>query len=837
MSTDRIMIVEDDSAMALEIRGSLENLGYTVVAQANGGMDAIQIAGQQQPDLVVMDIHLKGQVDSIQTANQIRALYGIPVIFLSADPDLTILQQTWAGELEPHSYIIKPFKEHELDENVAIALFKHNSGRKLREGEALYRSLFETSLDCVTLTDLQGHFLAANQPALEMLGFHGFEELQASGLTCFDFIADASWLRAAASLQDTLLESSPRRVEYNAVREDGSTFPVEASLALLKDTAGQPYAFLAISRDISEREQNADQLRKFSQAVAQSGDNIVITDTEGRIEFVNPQFEQTTGYSLAEVIGKNPRVLKSGKQASEFYRQLWQTIKSGQVWRGELNNKRKNGSLYWEAVSIAPVADANGTITHFVAIKKEITEHKQLEQDLRIKDNAIESSLSAFTLADLYGRLTYVNPAFLRLWGYEYPNDVLGKSILEFLQEDVPVETFIQTLLTKGAWQGEMVARRKDGSSMALDFSAHRVKDETGKPICLMSSFVDITARKQAEAAEKEERRLNEALRKTAEALSSTLKLDDVLELILDNAGQVIANDSMTIMLLEGQRLKVVRHRGYTERGLKEYIENADFKIEDFPSLVMMIKTRRPKIIPDIRDTPDWRPQPQVDWIRSYAGVPISKGEQVIGFLNLDSATPNFFTPAHASRLQAFASQAAVAIENARLYEKDHLLSITDGLTGLYNSRYFFELAKLEFERSRRYLGSLSVVMIDVDHFKEVNDTFGHMIGDDVLREIARRVRNCLRVVDVAARYGGEEFVILMAQTDQSAACQAAERIRSAVADIPFDVQADRPVTITVSLGVTTLTAGHQNLDALIKNADDALYRAKFAGRNQLSVW
>jgi diguanylate cyclase (GGDEF)-like protein len=127
--------------------------------------------------------------------------------------------------------------------------------------------------------------------------------------------------------------------------------------------------------------------------------------------------------------------------------------------------------------------------------------------------------------------------------------------------------------------------------------------------------------------------------------------------------------------------------------------------------------------------------------------------------------------------------------------------------------------------------------MIDVDHFKEINDTFGHLIGDDVLREIARRVRNCLRVVDVAARYGGEEFAILMAQTGQNEACQVAERIRNAVAETPFDVQSNQPIPITISLGVTTLTAAHQNLNALVKSADDALYHAKFAGRNRLSIW
>jgi diguanylate cyclase (GGDEF)-like protein/PAS domain S-box-containing protein len=706
------MIVDNDSVAAGGLQASLEKLGY-VVAQASCEAEAMRLTGEQKPELVLMNIHLENRNDGLRVAEQMRAQYGLPVILTGSQADVAALEQ--AQPAEPDGYILTPFEERELDSIISLALYKHDSRRKLHESEA--------------------------------------------------------------------------------------------------------------------------QVRKLSQAVIQSADNIIITDTEGAIEFVNPQFEKTTGYSLAEVFGKNPRILKSGEQSNEYYHQMWQTIKSGQVWRGELHNKRRDGSLYWEEVSIAPVVDESGAVTNFVAIKKEITERKALEQNLRIKESAISSSINAIALADLDGRLTYVNPALLRLWGYTRAEEILGKSIGDFWEEEPPLDSITNLLSHGRGWQGEMTARRKDGSLLEVDVSAHMVKDSAGRPLCMMSSFVDITARKQAEAAEREERLLTEALRLTAEALGSSLKLDDVLELILENAGRVIANDSMTIMLLEGESLKVVRHRGYTERGLKDYIENTEFKIDDFPSLRLMIETRQPSIIPDVRGTPLWSEQTRMEWIRSYAGVPIIRREQVIGFLNLDSATPNFFTPAHANRLKAFASQAAVAIENARLYEQDHILSITDGLTGLYNSRYFFELAKLEFERSHRYHNSLSVVMIDVDYFKQVNDTFGHLVGDDVLREIARRVRTCLRVVDIAARYGGEEFVVLMAQTGEAEAWQAAERMRCAVADVPFEMPEGQLVSITISLGVTTLVQAHHNLNMLVKSADDALYTAKYAGRNRIAVW
>ncbi|MEI7850125.1 MAG: PAS domain S-box protein, partial [Chloroflexota bacterium] len=578
-----------------------------------------------------------------------------------------------------------------------------------------------------------------------------FEELQESSSTYFDFIDASHWLCEPGRLESELLVESPRRVEYDFHRRDGSIFVADASMSLLRDAANQPNAILSITRDITERKSSEAQLRKLSQAVMQSGDNIVITDLRGSIEYVNPQFEETTGYSLAEAIGNNPSILKSGEQSEELYTELWKTITSGHIWRGELHNKRRDGSLYWEYVSIAPVANEAGEITNFVAIKKDITGSKQLEQALRIKDSAIESSINAIALADLAGRVTYVNPSFVTLWGYFHFEEIIGKDLKDFWVDSESIAKLTETLTNGEGWQGEMNARTKNGSIMIVDVSVHMVKGESGQPLCIMSSFVDITARKKAEEAEREEHRLVDALRKTAEALSSTLNLDDVLERILENAGDVIDNDAMTIMLLEDDNLRVVRHRGYAERGITDYIEKTIFKIDDFATLRAMIDTRQPSIVSDVKSTPFWAPRPATDWIRSYAGVPICKRDKVIGFLNLESATPNHFTADQANRMQAFASQAAVAIENASLYEQDHILSITDGLTGLYNNRYFYELTHLEFERTRRYPVQLSMLMIDIDHFKQVNDTFGHMFGDDVLRETAHRVRACLRSADLAA--------------------------------------------------------------------------------------
>jgi DNA-binding NarL/FixJ family response regulator/signal transduction histidine kinase len=173
-----------------------------------------------------------------------------------------------------------------------------------------------------------------------------------------------------------------------------------------------------------------------------------------------------------------------------------------------------------------------------------------------------------------------------------------------------------------------------------------------------------------SEAAERELRALAEALRDTAAALNSTLDSDQVLDRILENVGRVLPHDAANIMLVDQQgAARVARHRGYVERGLEEWLRNLSFSIADTPGLRQMAETHLPLIIPDTQDYAGWIDLPQTRWLRSYACAPICFKGVLVGFLNLDSATPGFFCADHAERLQAFADQAAVAIENARLFE------------------------------------------------------------------------------------------------------------------------------------------------------------------------
>nr|HMN61199.1 sensor domain-containing diguanylate cyclase [Anaerolinea sp.] len=232
----------------------------------------------------------------------------------------------------------------------------------------------------------------------------------------------------------------------------------------------------------------------------------------------------------------------------------------------------------------------------------------------------------------------------------------------------------------------------------------------------------------------------------------------------------------------------------------------------------------------------NWRHVTDDAWARCYLGAPIRVEGKTVGFLSLMAARPGFFTAEQAERLMAFANQTAVALQKVRLIESLHRLATTDALTGLANRRHLLERAEREFEHARRYFEPISALMLDIDHFKQVNDTYGHAAGDEVLRTVAEVCAAALRKVDVIGRYGGEEFAALLPETRLHDAATVAERLALAVSDLPFDIQG-RLLHVTVSVGVAEAQGPGDTLARLIDRADQAMYRAKQAGRNRVVVF
>ncbi len=263
--------------------------------------------------------------------------------------------------------------------------------------------------------------------------------------------------------------------------------------------------------DINERKRVEQELRKLSVAVQQSPASIVITDRDGLIEYVNPKFTQVTGYTAEEAIGKNPRILKAGKTPPEEYSRLWHEILSGREWRGEFYNRKKNGDFYWELAVVSPIKDDKGDITHFIAVKEDITRRKQMEETLREKESRLrllaENASDVIWTMETSGRITYVSPSSERLFGYT------SQEAVNLKIEDFLMPSSLQLALTRLREVDAMVKAgepvrsgtlelehiRRDGATIWTEATFSGMYDSSGEFKGIVGASRDITERKRAE--------------------------------------------------------------------------------------------------------------------------------------------------------------------------------------------------------------------------------------------------------------------------------------------------------------------------------------------------
>ncbi len=319
--------------------------------------------------------------------------------------------------------------------------------------------------------------------------------------------------------------------------------------------------------------------------------------------------------------------------------------------------------------------------------------------------------------------------------------------------------------------------------------------------------------------------------------LSSSLQHEALLQKIVDSAVSLLDCRICSLMLFEDdkQHLRIRYAVGLPE----EVVEKASAVVGQ--GVTGWVAERgQPLLIEDI--TRDERFQARQKGkakgkysTRSLLSVPLLIGTEVVGVLNVNNKRNNaVFTHHDLGNLTMLASQAAVSIENARLYETLQRLAVTDPLTKLFRRNYFEEQLTAELGRCRRYGRPLSLMMLDIDHFKSVNDTYGHPVGDQVLQGLAGLLRRYGRKDDLIARYGGEEFVAYLVETDRAGAQLAGERIRSATEVQEFVTTDDRILKVTVSVGTASFPEDSDDPVELVRMADLALYTAKHSGRNQV---
>ncbi|GIV67011.1 MAG: diguanylate cyclase [Chloroflexota bacterium] len=495
-----------------------------------------------------------------------------------------------------------------------------------------------------------------------------------------------------------------------------------------------------------------------------------------------------------------------------------------------------NGKLRWLSVTAIPLIedeDLSGAIASF----RDITVQKEREKQIRFQADLLDHIGQAAIAVDQNGIVIYANHYCEHLFGYSL-EVILGKPILETLIpiSSIPSIEQIRTTVRRGEiWSGEITLKRKNGADFTAYCSVTPIQDQQ-QILGFVVIAMDITERKWAEETERQLRALSDALRDTASALNSTLNFREVLERILLNVGKVVPHESANIMLLDGEWVEVLFHQGYFSNKTDKFLEGLRFRLEEFPTLQKMVENKLPLVIPDTEKSSLWRSNSTMAWIKSYAGMPLLSRGQVIGFLNLDSATPGFFNEEVIFRLQAFADQAALAVQNARLYEEVQSLSVTDPLTGVYNRRGLFQKCNEMIEENRRNNLPVALVVFDLDNFKDYNDSYGHSIGDLILSSVAKRIASRLRVSDVLGRYGGDEFVLLLSGISDTGIKPILERLRQSISLEPIHIGSEL-LFVTISMGVSTNTTSGYDLTTLLRHADHALYRVKKSGRNRAMLY
>ena len=493
------------------------------------------------------------------------------------------------------------------------------------------------------------------------------------------FLEFYPWLRDAAGAEITLAKVQSLNKQSGRVTETGGDagargdwYGARSYVEQLKDgrwflasdsmtSAGET---ACVRVDITESKRSEEELRKLYRALEQSPASVVITDTQGNIEYVNPKFEEITGYRSEEVLGQNPRILKSGDKTAEDYKEMWDTIISGRVWRGQFHNKRKDGAIFWESASISPVRGTDGEITHFIAVKEDITAQKRAEDQLRLNATVFETTTEGIVVTDAETRIKTVNPAFTRITGYTSAEAVGRKTdMLSSGRHDKAFyEAMWHSLQAKGYWSGEIWNRRKDGSVFPEWLSVAAISETGGVVTEYVAVFSDITRRKMDE----------EQIRRQA----------------------------------------------------------------------------------------------------------------------------NF-----------------------------------DALTGLPNRALLVDRLERAINSATRENWSVALLFIDLDRFKVVNDTLGHVIGDELLQKVAERLRDCVRQTDTVARFGGDEFVVVLEDIKQ--ADDAAEISKKIIHSLDREFElAGRSVYIGASIGISLYPEDAEDADTMLRNADMAMYRAKDSGRN-----
>jgi diguanylate cyclase (GGDEF)-like protein/PAS domain S-box-containing protein len=505
-----------------------------------------------------------------------------------------------------------------------------------------------------------------------------------------------------------------------------------------------------------------------------------------------------TGYSKEEALGKNPRLWKSGEQPESYYAKLWSTISSGEVWQGEIVNRRKDGTTYTEEMTITPVIQdvGNPPNRYFIAIKQDVTERKRSAEMLQNSENKyrvlFEDSADANWLMDEKGFLD-CNTAALQMFGYSagdrmlHPADISPPSQPDGTPSRTAVEQKMAAAFVNGTERFEWLHQRKNGNVFPAEVCLTALT-LSGQPR-LLATVRDITERKQAEEALLFKNALLEAQAET--------NIDGIL--VVDESDHIVLADKQF-----GRNFEIPDELLSTRDDLI-VLKHVTDKVEDPDAFIE-----------------------RVEYLNSHRD---EKGRDELRFKN-GKIFDRYSAPLvdskgrYRGRIWYFRDITARKVAE----EQIQYLAYYDALTGLPNRTLLQDRLAKALADARRQKGKVAILFLDLDRFKDINDSLGHSVGDLLLQQVAERLERWVPEQDTGARLGGDEFLIMLTHVkDVSDAAVAAERLMDAMT-AEFVVQG-HSIHASCSVGISVFPEHGADAETLIKNADAAMYSAKESGR------
>ncbi len=542
-------------------------------------------------------------------------------------------------------------------------------------------------------------------------------------------------------------------------------------------------------------------------AIDQAADCIVITDAAGTIQYVNPAYSAMTGYTLEEAVGQSTRLHKSGRHPVEFYRQLWETITAGQKWQGEITNRRKDGSLYQEEMQITPVRDPDGRITQYIAIKKDVTERRREELAIRDSLHFAQSTIDALSshicVLNENGTIIAVNRAWrefaLANRGTAGPSTPAFGEGVNYL--DVCAHAFGEVAAEANDFAtGVRSVLHNELDHFAAEYACHSPTERRwflgrvtrfvdDHPPRILIEHINITERRLAEES---------LLLKTALLEGQTETMIDAILAVDEENRIILANRQFGLLFGIPPELLSLQSDLLVRQFATDLVEDPEAFHRTVSALYGNRETK------------------SRDELRLKNGKTLDRYSSPL----IDS------TGRHRGRIWYFRDITDRKVAEAR----SHFLAFHDALTGLPHRALLQDRLNNAVARARRKGEMIALLFLDLDRFKSVNDTFGHAYGDEVLKDVARRLRAWAREQDTVARLGGDEFVIMLNGVEGVANAAAAVQRVLQLMNANFLIQG-QSLSVGCSIGVSLFPDHGDDGETLLKNADAALYSAKEDGR------